>query len=139
MLAWKKIGCAVDGSPASLEALRTSAELARQCGAELVLVHVESDPGEGMLAPPLSRRQLPAGEQSRLEDWGDMASEFRGAPVRVELGLGPPASEIVSFSRREGCDLLVLGTRARHSATFAIGSVAAHVVPHAPCSVLLVH
>ncbi len=139
MPGWTKIGCAVDGSPASLRALRKSAEVARICGAELVLIHVESDAAEGLLAPPMSPRHRTASDQKRLTDWSDLARELCGKSVRLELGWGPAAAEIVSFVKREDCDLLVLGTAARHGTTFALGSVAAHVVPHAPCSVLLVH
>ncbi len=137
MGTWKKIGCAVDGSPASLEALRTAADLARRSNAELVLVHVESQTEEAMLAPPPAQRRTTRAHPM-LTEWADLARELRGGPVRLELGWGPAAKEIVAFAQREGCDLLVVGTGAKHSASFALGSTAAKVVPHAPCSVLLV-
>ncbi len=138
MATWKKIGCAVDGTDASLEALRTAAGLASEMGAELVLVHVESGAAETLLAPPPSPSTRVERTEERLTEWTALARELRGAPVRLEMGWGPVASELAAFARREGCDLLVLGSKSKHAATFAIGSVAAHLIPHAPCSVLLV-
>jgi len=138
MPAWKKIGCGVDGSGASTNALRASAELARQFDAELVLVHVESAVAEALLAPPLAYGHRTAATEVRLSEWSALAEKLRGMPVRLELAWGAVASEIVAFAQREACDLLVLGTSAKHTAIFAIRSVAAHVIPHAPCSVLVV-
>ncbi len=135
MAVWKKIGCAVDGSPESLEALRSAAQLARQTGAELVLVHVESQ-GDASLAPSPDRQRDPA-VQARLDQWIELATRLSGAPARLELGWGPAGPEIVAFVLRESIDLLVLGAKPNRGGTMAIGTLA-QVIPHAPCALLLV-
>jgi nucleotide-binding universal stress UspA family protein len=53
--------------------------------------------------------------------------------------LGEPASALVQAVRDEGADLLVVGSHGRTGLTkLLLGSVSAHAVGHAPCSVLVV-
>lgn len=52
---------------------------------------------------------------------------------------GDPAPEIVATAGEEGIDLIVMGTRGHTGlARIILGSVARHVLVHAPCSVLVV-
>jgi nucleotide-binding universal stress UspA family protein len=53
--------------------------------------------------------------------------------------LGDPRSVLIEAARREKSDLLVIGSHGRSGmAKLLLGSVASHVVGHAPCSVLVV-
>ncbi|MBC7544721.1 MAG: universal stress protein [Candidatus Sericytochromatia bacterium] len=52
---------------------------------------------------------------------------------------GTPGVEIVRFAREVGAQLLVVGSRTRHGLDrLVMGSVSAHVVANAPCSVQVV-
>ena len=52
---------------------------------------------------------------------------------------GDPRTELVETARAEGADLLVVGSHGRTGvAKLLMGSVASHVVTHAPCSVMVV-
>ena len=125
MAVWKKIGCAVDGSPESLEALRSAAQLARQTSAELVLLHVAST----------ADAVLP--DQPRFDQWIELATRLSGAPARLELGRGSAGPEIVAFVLRESIDLLVLGSKPQRGGSMAMGTLA-QVIPNVPCALLLV-
>lgn len=61
-----------------------------------------------------------------------------GREVDVRLSQGRPAGEIVAEARRLSVDLIVLGSRGRGAiASAVLGSVAAEVIDHAPCPVLV--
>ncbi|HUJ24503.1 MAG TPA: universal stress protein [Myxococcales bacterium] len=141
MALWKSIACAVDESDGSDRAIGAAARLAHELDAELVLIHVdppiEGEGGEAVFAPPPARRILDL-HRDRIERWSAAASDMRGEPVRVQLASGDAASEIVAFARTSHCDLLVIGSRARSPLSLALGSVAAKVLVHAPCPVLVV-
>jgi nucleotide-binding universal stress UspA family protein len=52
---------------------------------------------------------------------------------------GPAGGEIVRFAREIGAQLLVVGSRTRQGMDrLVMGSVSAHVVSNAPCSVLVI-
>lgn len=71
----------------------------------------------------------------------------KGARRLTEVGLkakgrvvrGDPREALLDEARREGADLIVVGSHGRTGLTkIVMGSVASHVVTHAPCSVLVV-
>jgi nucleotide-binding universal stress UspA family protein len=108
-----RIAVGVDGSPASVAALRWAADEARLRDAEIVAVrawHVGSDG----LAPyaPVCRRPTREGERRRAEAdlTAAMHAVFGPAPdvkVQAALVFGPPARVMVD--QCAGADLLVLG------------------------------
>jgi nucleotide-binding universal stress UspA family protein len=58
--------------------------------------------------------------------------------TRVEVGASP-ADNIVKYAEETKTDLIVMGHRGLSGLDrFLVGSVAARVVAHAPCSVLVV-
>lgn len=137
MPAWKRIVCAVDESSGSYAAMRAAARLARDLGAELLLVHVDAKPaGEALFAPPPAARVFT--QHSEVQRWLALGSDLRGEAVSVERLTGDAAGEIIAFARRARADLLVVGARARNPLSLALGSIAARVLVHAPCPVLVV-
>ena len=67
--------------------------------------------------------------------------ELRDAGLSVESRVvkGDPRDALVDIARSIQADLLVVGSHGRTGlAKIVLGSVAAHVVTHAPCSVLVV-
>lgn len=136
MGSFRSILCCVDNSRHSLNALRCAAALAREVGAGLVLLHVEPKPSPEMtLAPVPGERGIPPPME---EQWCQIASDIRREPVPLHYATGNAAEQIVEFAGQSACDLIVLGSKARTPASLALGSVAARVLVHAPCPVLIV-
>lgn len=67
--------------------------------------------------------------------------EFQGAGFATEARVvqGDPRVAIVDTAHAVGADLIVVGSHGRSGLVkLVLGSVASHVVSHAPCSVLVV-
>ncbi|MSR53241.1 MAG: universal stress protein [Gemmataceae bacterium] len=75
--------------------------------------------------------------------WRGQLTQIRPAnpaiPVKHVLLEGDPATEIVSYARDAGFDLIVMGTHGRTGIERQLmGSVAEKILREAPCSVLVV-
>jgi nucleotide-binding universal stress UspA family protein len=141
---WKRICCPIDFSDASRAAMEVAADLARRCGAQLVLLHAYPIPGYtfpdgSVVASPRMMQELAEQAERHLEDWRHDAENILGGPVQGEKAVGEPAAEIVSFAKGRAVDLLVLGTHGRTGIEHALmGSIAERVVRRAHCPVLTV-
>jgi len=63
----------------------------------------------------------------------------RGFKCEAHIISGDPRTELVEAAKHQRADLLVVGSHGRTGLTkLLLGSVASHVVTHAPCSVLVV-
>lgn len=79
----------------------------------------------------VAHQELVSGAERELREAG-LASEAR-------VLVGDPREAIVDTAREEGVDLVVVGSHGRSGISkLLMGSVASHVVTHAPCSVLVV-
>ena len=68
-------------------------------------------------------------------------SELReaGFSTTARVAQGDPREVLVDLARAEGADMVVMGSHGRTGlAKLVLGSVAAHVVAHAPCTVVVV-
>lgn len=62
-----------------------------------------------------------------------------GFPTTVKVLPGDPREALVETARLEKADLLIVGSHGRTGLSkLVLGSVASHVVAHAPCDVLVV-
>jgi nucleotide-binding universal stress UspA family protein len=140
----RRILCPVDFSQPSQAALHCAADLARQFGAQLTILHVYQVPAyplpEGVLLPSrVSLFDLFERLDRALASWKRDA-EQRGAPhVDVATTQGAAWSEICRTATCDDYQLIVIGTHGhtglRH---LLLGSVAERVVRHAPCPVMTV-
>lgn len=116
---------ATDLSEISHGAGVVAAGVARQFHARLHVVHVAPSPTDAA--------QPPEALWAAVEELG------QGLAVTVETTSGPAAPAILQYARREGIDLIVLGTHGRTGFSRALlGSVAEAVTRTAPCPVLAV-
>jgi nucleotide-binding universal stress UspA family protein len=126
-----------DFSDSSAAAFRLACSLARERGAQLLVLHV--------YPPPIAHGEVVA----RRQDNGyhrllwDQLHAFRpeDPAVGVDYWLreGEPAAEILKLAQEEGADLIVLGTHGRTGlGRILLGSVAEQVVRRAACPVLTV-
>ncbi len=137
---FKSIVWANDGSEVAQQALPLVRQLAGEGGGAITIVHVvERVEGAGGVGPtrrvdePQFQRQL---EQltAELEQEGFAASLYINADVGAR-----PAHEIVAIARRQGADLIVVGSKGRSMiGGVLLGSVAYRLLHLAPCPVLVV-
>ncbi|MET3803286.1 nucleotide-binding universal stress UspA family protein [Nakamurella sp. UYEF19] len=128
---------AVDGSPASLEALRVGARMAGLFGDRLVGVSVWQSFRHGIL-PSDSRHPEQAAEQlvttSAIEAFRDGVVP----PIEIEAVEGDPADNLIALSHF--ASLIVVGSRGHSGLSgLLLGSVSSAVAAHAACPVLVVH
>ncbi len=135
----KKILVPSDFSVSSNRAFRYSLELARQFGADLVLMHVfEPAPGPGLNGNGATEREDVLLKTKNLRAWATLA-KTEGIATKVAVRNGLATHEIVEGAKELDTDLVVIGT---HGHTgwkhFCLGSTAERVVRAAPCPVLVV-
>ncbi|MEO8828130.1 universal stress protein [Lapillicoccus sp.] len=133
----------VDGSPASIEAVRWAARYAGMTGADLEAVTSWEPPtsyGAGL--------GLGASFDTLDIDWQGMAvtslneALVQALPdgheaVKRSVVCGHPAAALLAAAK--GADLLVVGSRGHGGfAGMLLGSVSTHLVAHAPCPVVVV-
>jgi manganese transport protein len=136
---YRKILIALENSPTDDAALPHAANLARVCGAELLLAHVADGYGaryQGSLN--LSDSEEMQRDQAYL-DRRRQELESAGLSARAMLRTGPPAERLVELAESEGCDLIAMATH-RHGAIadLVLGSVASSVRHRTQIPVLLV-
>lgn len=114
-----------DFSDASRLAGTTAADLARQFGARLHVLHV--------VPPVTDPTPAPAAVRAIADELA------HGLSIVTAVASGLVARQIAAYARRNAVDLIVIGTHGRTGVTRALlGSVAEAVVRHAPCRVLTV-
>lgn len=141
-----KILIAVDESPHAREAVRWVATRSWPAGTAVRLLNsVRSDlyvTGE-LYAPAAAELETLIDEDAQRSEKmiKERAAELtaRGLSVDMKVTRGDPRFAIVDEAKEWKCDLVVVGSHGRSglSALF-LGSVATHVVAHAPSSVLVV-
>ena len=140
----RRILFATDFSEGSSHALPYAADIARQYGAKLFLVHVIYDVAKsaGWYVPHVSIDEIynDMEKSARAELEKSFVDEMRGLDdiERVVLK-GIPYEEISKFAGEKKIDLVVLGTHGRRGIDrMLFDSTAEQVVRNAPCPVLSV-
>ncbi len=111
---------AIDGSPASMNALEKGIDLSRKFASSLHLLHVVRrmqvplNPGLMERYEELERQRhdflRSAGEQT-LNQAKRVAQSKGIESVKSDVGAGDPATEIVSYADKNAIDLVVMGSR----------------------------
>jgi nucleotide-binding universal stress UspA family protein len=138
VLAIRRILHPTDFSDLSRPAFELACSLARDFGAELVVLHVAQlpllTPVDGVLVPtPVDEAEYARGRLERVRP-----SDPRLA-VAHRLAEGDPAEEILRAAGDLPADLIVMGTHGRGGLSrLLMGSTAEGVMRKAPCPVLTV-
>ena len=138
MSTFKKILCPTDFSEISYEGLNKAVELAQRDTTEICLLYVET-PLRELNTSSASKSAESAHLAEAVYNLRDVLADRLPENVRSQplLRSGDAAEEIVKAAREEGCDLIVLTTHgAQGWREGVLGSVAEHVLRHAPCAVL---
>ena len=136
---YRKILVALENSRADESLLPHIAQLARQLGSELLLVHV----ADGWAARNYDRLKLAESQEMREDRryLDETAAHLRagGMAVAVKLALGDPPTEILNTARDESCDLIAMTTHGhRLIGDLLFGSTIHEVRHRATVPVLLV-
>jgi nucleotide-binding universal stress UspA family protein len=134
----------VDLSVPSEQALDRAAALAQLNGATLIMVNAQADdaPIENVDNAVLEQlgevsAAVRAEEAKRLLEKHDQLIA-RGISVELVHRAGPPGEVVSEIAKERGAELIVIGTHGHTGLQrFLLGSVAASVLRHAPCDVLV--
>ena len=134
----------VDLSVPSDQALDRAAALAKLHNAKLVIVHAQADdaPIEHITNEMLEQLGR-VSEAVRIEEAKRLAErldKLLAGGIAAELvgRTGPPGEIVAQVAKDRGAELIVIGTHGHTGISrFLLGSVAAAVLRHAPCDVLV--
>jgi universal stress protein A len=134
----KRILVPVDFSKFSDAALPFATSLARDSGAELIILHVQEPAaaytsGEWYYGPIVADPEMLRATLEKIRPTDP------SLPCIHQMALGNPAAQIVSTAQNEKVDMIVMTTHGRTGVSRAImGSVAERVVRNANCPVVVV-
>jgi nucleotide-binding universal stress UspA family protein len=134
----------VDFSGCSREGLRYAIAFANEFGAKIILLYatylgyIYSSEGSAIYDIPALQKAARKNAERHMRELVRRAN-FGRAKFETAFTDGSPALDICAFAKDHNVDLIVTAT---HGLTglkhVLIGSIAEHVVRHAPCSVLVV-
>ncbi|MFP5258081.1 MAG: universal stress protein [Acidobacteriota bacterium] len=132
---------ALDQSPFAVTVLEKAIALAKSQGATMSIMTVAEDffdLGDYLDVASVTDKIF-ATTKADAQKYGDIAKAAGiEAKVIVEQGVSP-ADLIIAHAENNKIDLIVMGHQGKKGLSkYLIGSVAARVVSHAPCSVLVI-
>jgi universal stress protein A len=132
----KKILVPVDYSDCSKKALQYANTFAKQCGGELILLHViEPYP----FVPEMASYDFENVQDSCQDLQAFQKFIDKAIPSSISLRTGTPHVKIVEAARALGADLIIISTHGRKGLNrMFLGSTTEKVVRSAPCPVLTV-
>lgn len=121
-----------DTSAAADLAVEDAARLARDRGAELLVLYVKSD-GDARAVVDPDRAADPQTHLRRL------AARFPGLSITTRIEDGEAASRICDVAEEIRAETIVLGNRGTHGSRWRVRETVPNIVlRHAPCSVYIV-
>lgn len=139
----------IDFSPASLDAVRTAAMVARVSGGELRFVHATPNLDYSAMYTGPTGASLPAkvveeihtkARSTSLEVLEQLASTYcEGVKVTLAARAGVASNVVLEEARQYDADLIVLAASGRtRVARFFVGSTADKLIRRADCPVLVI-
>ena len=136
----------VDDSPCSTAALEFVKSSAWPAGSQITVVSAavpQVAVYTEVYAPSTGAYQQVVEDQMRYHEEvaarAELALRETGLRTQSRVLQGDPREVLIDVAHRENADLIVVGSHGRTGLSkLLVGSVATHVVTHAPCSVLVV-
>ncbi len=147
---FRSVAACIDFSETSKVALEQALRVAAVDGAKLHVLHVYTDPWHGVGPPAEIARNMPdfanryrRAVEHRLKSFCEGFTHEIGALKGMfhaeRFDAGGHGRGIAEFLKREGCDLVVIGTRSKWNLKdFVWGSTAERVLREATCAALAV-
>ncbi|HYM97194.1 MAG TPA: universal stress protein [Candidatus Sulfotelmatobacter sp.] len=138
--ARSQIVVGLDGSSGSAKALEWAIRTARRLDARILAVHVEGAAIRwGITAPAETSAWLDERQRRFTQEW---CAPLRSARVPFDAFFeeGPSAASVLMrIARREGADMIVVGTRGLGGfAGLLLGSVSHQLAQHSPIPLIIV-
>jgi nucleotide-binding universal stress UspA family protein len=136
----KRILVGLDGSDHERPVLATAVKLVTKLGGKLVLFRAVSLPvglpsSALALSPDNVGIMLAEAARTHLEQLArDLPPEILD---RIQVEVGVPWRAVCDTAEADQCDLIVVGSHGYSGIDRLIGTTAAKIVNHAPCSVLI--
>ncbi|MCU1277678.1 MAG: Universal stress protein family protein [bacterium] len=136
----KRILVCLDGSPAQVAVLDTAATVAGALGAKLILFHAVAIPvhlpQQALALPPTDVGGLLSDmARTQLEE---LAAARPQLVERVQVEIGTAWRAVCETAKADAVDLVVIGSHSYGGLDRLLGTTAAKIVDHAPCSVYVV-
>jgi nucleotide-binding universal stress UspA family protein len=136
----KRILVGLDGSPAQTEVLDVAAGLATAFGAKLILFHAVAIPvhlpQQALAVPPTDVGGLLSDmARTQLEELAQARAEL---VERLQVEIGTAWRAVCDTAKADAVDLVVIGSHSYGGIDRLLGTTAAKIVDHAPCSVYVV-
>ena len=127
---YRKILVPLENSPYDAAILEHVRQLAKWCGASVVLIHV----ADGFAARNADQLELRESEEMRHDRayLDRLCGEMQGDGMDTDCVLagGDPAREIVDAAEREGCDLIAMSTHGHRFLSDVLFGATADKVRH---------
>ncbi|MEM9578567.1 MAG: universal stress protein [Pseudomonadota bacterium] len=131
---YKKIIVALALDHGISETALAKAKLLLDPGGEIIALHVYEAP-TGMAGAYISEDDLQRARRTAQQRLEERIRDISGA--RAELVNGHSGREIADFARKSNADCIIMGSHKPGLSDYFLGSTAARVVRHAPCSVIV--
>jgi universal stress protein F len=136
----KRILVGLDGSPAQVAVLDAAAQIATAVGAKLILFHAVAIPlhlpQQALAVPPSDVGGLLSDmARTQLEE---LAQPRADIVERLQVEIGTAWRAVCETAKADAVDLVVIGSHGYGGIDRLLGTTAAKIVDHAPCSVYVV-
>jgi len=133
----RKILVGYDGSESARSAFDFALDLAARYGAELHVIGVARPPEFGTEVE--TEAVIENSRRHYIKELLPLKSRVEGLTAHFEVIVGHPGDGIVRYAEGHGIDHIIVGHRG-HTLfeRWLLGSVARHVIVHAPCAVTVV-
>jgi nucleotide-binding universal stress UspA family protein len=131
-----QVVCAIDANDFDQSVVDLAADMARQFGSDLHLIHVSLFPDSA----GTMRVAYPGSPDTVIHDHAKfmkIGCSSSSVPVHHHHLNGTPASAVLDFVNRNRPRMLVIGAHGRKGLARVLGSVAAAIIREAPCPVLV--
>ena len=131
---YKKIIVALALDHGISETALAKAKLLLDPGGEIIAFHVYEAPS-GTASAYISEDDIKLARQTALQRLNERVRDVPEA--RAELVNGHSGRDIADFARKQNADCIIMGSHKPGLSDYFLGSTAARVVRHAPCSVVV--
>lgn len=149
---FKKILITVDGSPQSMNAADYAINIAKKYNSELVALHVlyskigfafYSETVTGLITPSSIKELVDQGKEEAKKWFEKIQEKCDAANLQVKTEAVITAisivEAIVSYSEKEGVDVIFVGSRGRSAfKKLLLGSTASGIMTYAHCPVMII-